>query len=185
MSAIPLITQRLLSRLAYIAPGGDSVRPWLHRLRGVNIGKNVWISQLVYIDELHPELVSIGDNTTIGLRTSIVTHLYWGGRKEDNGSHVVIENDVYVGPHCLILPNVRIGQGSVIKGGSVITRNVPPFSFWGFPSGEILGHVTVPLTREHSYEEFVKGLRPHRGPRPNGGNGKHKTVMSREKDPHD
>ncbi|MBE7558945.1 hypothetical protein HS125_08345 [bacterium] len=44
--------QRLLHKLAFIAPGGDTIRPWLHRMRGARIGKNVWISQFTYIDEL-------------------------------------------------------------------------------------------------------------------------------------
>lgn len=143
-------------------PGGDTLRPWLHRMRGAKIGKNVWISQLVYIDENHPELVTIGENSTIGIRTSIIAHIYWGRRRKTNRGHVVIEKNVYVGPHCVILPNVRIGEGAVIKGGTVVTRDVPPFTFWGSPSGGALGNVTVPLTREHSYEAFIKGLRPIR-----------------------
>jgi len=71
----------------------------------------------------------------------------------------VIEENVFVGPHCLILPNVRIGEGAVIKGGTVVTRDVPPFTFWGPPAAGPLGRVTVPLTPEHSYEEFVQGLK--------------------------
>jgi len=83
----------------------------------------------VYIDELHPEAVTIQDNCTIGLRTSIFTHFYWGPRKSTNGYHeVVIEKNIFIGPHCLILPDVRIGEGSVIKGGSVITRDILPFT---------------------------------------------------------
>jgi acetyltransferase-like isoleucine patch superfamily enzyme len=137
------------------------LRPWLHKLRGVEIGKDVWIAQLVYIDEIHPEMVTIGDNSTVGLRTSIFAHMYWGGRRESCG-RVIIEKDVFIGPHCLILPNVRIGQGAVIKGGTVVTRDVPPFTFWGLPQAGPLARVTIPLTWEYSYEEFVKGLRPIR-----------------------
>ncbi len=156
------ILKRFLHKIAYFGPGGKSFRPWLHRKRGVQVGRNVWISQYVYIDEIHPEGVSIGDNCTIGLRTSIFSHLYWGGRRENNGGRVVIEKNVFVGPHCVILPNVRIGEGSVIKAGTVVTRDVPPHTFWGAPQAEALGRVTVPLTSEDSYEEFVKGLRPIR-----------------------
>lgn len=150
---------RFLHKLAFIFPGGWSVRPWLHRIRGVKIGKDVWISQLVYIDELHPEAVSIGDNSSIGIRTSIITHLYWGGRQENKHGEVVIEKNVFIGPHCLILPNVRIGEGAVIKGGTVITRNIPPRTFWGTPSPEPIAKVNIPLTHQHSYEEFVQGLK--------------------------
>jgi acetyltransferase-like isoleucine patch superfamily enzyme len=38
---------------------------------------------------------------------------------------VVIEDDVFVGMHSLILKGVRLGAGSVIGAGSVVTRDVP------------------------------------------------------------
>jgi hypothetical protein len=159
---------RLLSRVAYFAPGGYSLRPTLHRWRGVKLGKGVWISQFVYIDELHPEAVTIGDNCTIGLRSSIFAHFYWGPRRAQNGlKPVVIGQDTFIGPHCVILPGVKIGAGCVIKAGTVLTRNVPDRTFWGPPDGGPLAEVTVPLTPAYSYEEFLRGLRPFR-PRLNG-----------------
>lgn len=154
--------KRIFHKIAFVAPGGWTLRPWLHRKRGVKIGTNVWISQFVYIDELHPEKVSIGDNCTIGLRTSIFTHFYWGGRKENDQGEVIIEKNSFIGPHCVILPNVRIGEGAVIKAGTVITRDVPPYTFWGSPQAGPLAHVTVPLTPDHSYKDFVRGLKPIR-----------------------
>ena len=154
------LSGRLLNKLAFIAPGGGSLRPWLHRVRGAQIGKHVWISQLVYIDELHPGDVEIGDNCTIGYRTSIFTHFYWGRRRPVSSGRVVIEKDVFIGPHCVILPNVRIGEGAVIRAGTVVSRNVPPHAIWGLPAADLLGVATVPLTPEHSYEEFTQGMRP-------------------------
>jgi len=82
--------------MAFILPGGYVVRPLLHRLRGAKIGRRVWISQYVYIDELHPEGVSIGDNSSIGLRTTILTHMYWGPRKSQNGFRPVIIEKNYL-----------------------------------------------------------------------------------------
>lgn len=161
MKTMNNIVNRFLHKIAFVFPGGYSMRPWLHRLRGATIGSNVWISQYVYLDELHPEGVTIHDNCTIGLRTSIITHLYWGRRKKTGGyREVVIEKNVYVGPHCLILPGVRIGEGSVIKGGTAVTGSVPAFTFWGYPNPGPLARITVPLTREYEYEDFVRGLRP-------------------------
>jgi len=159
---------RILHFVAFIGPGGDSLRPWLHRLRGANIGKRVWIARYVYVDELHPEEVTIGDNCTIGLRTSIFTHFYWGAKQDRSSGRVVIENNVFVGPHCVILPNVKIGQGAVIKAGTVVSRNIPPRTFWGSPSAKALGLVTVPLTAEHTYEEFVQGMRLRTKAKPRG-----------------
>jgi acetyltransferase-like isoleucine patch superfamily enzyme len=157
------VVQRLLGRIAYGLPGGFSVRPAFHRWRGVRIGKNSWISQHVYIDEIHPEAISIGDNVTIGIKTSIIAHMYWGSaREKDSAGPITIENDVFIGPHCVILPGVHIGKGAVIRAGTVVSRNVAPGLLIGNAGVQPLAEVTVPLTPEHSYGEFVKGLRPLR-----------------------
>ena len=160
MTPIPI--SRLLHKLAFVAPGGTSLRPWLHRRRGVRLGRDVFIAQFVYIDELHPDEVSIGDNSTIGLRTSIFAHFYFGRRQPSGNGPVVIERDVFVGPNCVILPNVTIGEGSVIRAGTVVSRSVPPRTLWGPPAAGPLGSVGVPLTHEHTYEEFARSIRPHR-----------------------
>lgn len=156
------LLSRLMHIIAFIGPGGGTLRPWLHRRRGVRVGKNVWLSHFVYIDDLHPEAVSIGDNCTIGMRTTIFVHMYWGRRKDGADGKVIIEKDVFIGPHCVILPNVTIGEGAVIKAGTVVSRNVPSHTFWGPPAAEPLGTASVPLTWEHSYDEFVQGIRLRR-----------------------
>lgn len=156
------IKSRILHKLASSVPFGGTLRPALHKARGVQIGDNVWISKFVYIDENHPECISIGNNSTIGLRTSIFAHTYFGMPRKTNPDKVVIGNNVFIGPHCLILPNVTIGDGAVIKGGTVVTRNVPPNTLYGMPNAEPLANLTVPLTSEFGYDEFVKGIRPFR-----------------------
>ena len=149
----------LINRLAFVCPGGYSVRPRLQRWRGARIADNVWIGLYVSIDDLHPSALSIGENCTIGLRTSILTHSYWGPRRPESNGKVVIEDDVYIGPHCVILPNVRIGRGAVVSAGSVVTRNVPAHTFWGPPAAAALGRVTVPLTPANGYDGFLRGIR--------------------------
>lgn len=156
------IFQTALSRLAYLVPGGDGLRPALHRWRGVSVGSNVWISQFVYLDELYPEAITIGDNSSIGLRSSIFAHFHWGPRRANAFKPVIIEPEVFVGPHSVILPGVRIGRGSVVKAGSVVSTNIPAGVFWGCEPGRPLATVAVPLTPANSYEEFVAGLRPLR-----------------------
>jgi acetyltransferase-like isoleucine patch superfamily enzyme len=41
---------------------------------------------------------------------------------------VIIEDDVWIGPNATILKGVRIGQGSLIEPGAMVTRSVPPWS---------------------------------------------------------
>lgn len=153
----------MLHRMAFFMPGGYRIRPGLHKLRGVKIEEDVWIAPFIYIDELHPEAVTIKKNASIGLRTSIFTHFYWGPKRSlDHAGPVMIEEDAFIGPHCVILPNVRIGKGAVVQAGTVITRDVPPGTFWGHSQAGPMARATVPLTKEYEYQEFVKGLRPIR-----------------------
>ena len=143
-----------------LCPGGASVRPRLHRWRGARIGHNAWMGLFVYIDELHPEALSIGNNCTLGIRSSIITHFYWGSRQPASIGTVVIEDDVFIGPHCVILPNVRIGAGSVIQAGTVVSRSVPPRTLWGPPEAGPVAEATVPLTANAGYAGFLRGLHP-------------------------
>jgi acetyltransferase-like isoleucine patch superfamily enzyme len=153
------ILQRLLRVIAYNVPGGDSLRPYFHALRGVHMGKNVWIGQYVYIDEIHPESISIGDYATIGIGCSIIAHLYWGPRGKGKPGNVVIENDVFIGPHSVILPNTHIGNGAVIQAGTTVSKNVPPGVLYGRTDPQILANVTIPLTKKVKMEDYLYGIR--------------------------
>ena len=157
---IRIFINRILSKIAFLAPGGFTFRPWLHRRRGVKISKGVWISQYVCIDEDHPENIIINENVSIGLRTTIIAHLYWERRGPDKkAGTVIIEKNAYIGPHCVILPNVTIGEGSVIMAGTVVSRNVPPNVLYGTPPPSPIARVTRPLIVGETYENFLLGLR--------------------------
>jgi serine O-acetyltransferase len=40
----------------------------------------------------------------------------------------VLEDEVWVGPHAIIVGNITIGRGSRIAGGAFVTDSIPPFS---------------------------------------------------------
>ena len=44
---------------------------------------------------------------------------------------VVIGDDVWIGANAVILPGVTIGEGSVIAAGSIVNKDVEPFSIVG------------------------------------------------------
>lgn len=156
------ILQRLLGKLAMVAPGGYTLRPWLHRRRGVKVGEHVWIGQYVYIDELHPEHVVIEDNAVIGLRCTIFAHFYTGGYAPDaKVGTVQIRRDAFLGPNCTILKDVVIGEGAVVVAGSVVGRNVPPGVVYGPPPPAPLAKITHPLIKDGKveYGKFLFGLK--------------------------
>jgi len=52
----------------------SSLRIFFHRLRGVNIGKNVFIGLDVHIDDDNPGLVKIEDNVFLTPECMLLTH---------------------------------------------------------------------------------------------------------------
>src|SRR4051812_44961286 len=51
---------------------------------------------------------------------------------------VIIEDDVWIGARTIILPGVRVGHGSIIGAGSVVTRDVPPYSVFAGNPGRVV-----------------------------------------------
>ena len=93
---------------------------------GNNVGKSstrLWIH----------ESVRIGNNVKIGgcvLITDTDAHpMDYVARRSSNectkSAPVVIEDDVWVGAHCIILKGVTIGARSIIGAGSVVTKSIP------------------------------------------------------------
>ena len=41
---------------------------------------------------------------------------------------IIVEDDVWIGARTVILSGVRIGQGAIIAAGSVVTKDVEPYS---------------------------------------------------------
>lgn len=54
---------------------------------------------------------------------------------------VVIEDDVWIGPGCMVFKGVRIGAGSFVEPGSVLTTDVPPRSRVAGNPARVLGQV--------------------------------------------
>lgn len=50
------------------------------------------------------------------------------GNKEMGGKSPIIENNVDIGANAIIIGNITIGAYSTIGAGSVVTKNVPPYS---------------------------------------------------------
>jgi len=89
--------------------------------------------------------VEIGNRVLIGYRSQILSANHCipldKSRVFNSGhtySPVFIEDDVWIGARCVILPGVRIGEGAVIAAGSVVTKNVPPFAIVGGVPAKII-----------------------------------------------
>jgi len=148
---------RLLQLIALWAPGAYSVRPALHRLRGVTVGRGGFIALGVILETDRPWQVSIGDRVTVNLRATVIAHfadLTGVGEDDPRRISVRIEDDVFVGPGAIILPNVTIGHGAVVTAGSVVTRSVPPLTVVQGNPAEPVARSEVPLVSTPAREYF-------------------------------
>lgn len=96
----------------------------------VNIGDNVGMSATrLWISKG----LTIGNNVKIGACTLLIdtdTHpIDYNIRRTSNegtkASPIKIEDDVWIGAHCIILKGVTIGARSIIGAGSVVTKDIP------------------------------------------------------------
>lgn len=124
----------LLYRLAFFCPL-NSWRVKMHRARGVNIGKNVYIGMQCAIDNAYPECIYIEDNVAIVNETTIIAHTnpyaHFEGVFPSQVSPILIKEGAWIGIKSIILPGVMIGKMSAVSAGSVVMRNVPDYTLVG------------------------------------------------------
>jgi len=137
-----------------ILPGGQSLRVLLHRARGVNIGKNVWISLNVVLETESPNLITIEDSVFIGIGVIVIAHF----RESRRG--VRIGKQAFIGPGVIILPNVEIGEGAVVTAGSVVTSSVPAMTVVQGNPAVSIAKCGVPLEPNTPFMEFSMRLKP-------------------------
>jgi maltose O-acetyltransferase len=107
-------------------------KPTIERLvaHGLQLGECVHISHELYIDGLHPWLISIGDYATLSPYVAIITHdaslVHHTG--QTRLGRVVVGKRVYVGVGAILLPGTNIGDDSVVGAGAVVHGEIPPAS---------------------------------------------------------
>lgn len=154
------IGNRVLQELARVLPGARSLRVHLHRWRGVRIGDGAWIGYDCVLETSRPHLIQIGKNAIISLRATLVAHFR-------GAEGITIEDDVFVGPGAIILPQVTLGRGSVVTAGSVVSASVPPMTVVQGNPARPIATCGFSLVGEHSLKAFYRSLRPiRRNPSP-------------------
>ena len=107
--------------------------PWF-----LKIGKNVWIGEEVWLDNLAQ--IEIGNNVCISQGAYIGTgnHNYTKKSFDLMVSKVIIEDGVWVGAKSIVSPGITLSSHSVITMGSVVTKNTLPYTIYhGNPAKEI------------------------------------------------
>ncbi len=103
----------------------------------ITIGNNCNFGSYTHITAINS--ITIGDNVLTGRFVLITDNSHGKSTIEENDIHpahrqfyskgpVTIEDNVWIGDKVSIMPNVCIGQGSIIAANSVVTKDIPPRS---------------------------------------------------------
>lgn len=123
----------ILHSLAYSSPhSGFAIK--MQKMRGVKIGKDCHFCPYVQIDLVYPELVSIGNNVTLGANSMIFAHMnptanlfLKKGEYTRKVESVEIKSGAVITPGSIIMAGVTIGENSIVSPGSVVSNDVPDY----------------------------------------------------------
>ena len=147
---IKAIYNRVLQSLTNL-PMLPSQRVWLHRRRGVRIGKDVFIGQGVLVDDAYPEKIIIEDKATVIARSIILAHSIYPNHFNKVLKGTVAETKIgqgaYVGAGAIVLPGANVGKYSIVGAGSVVTKSIPDYSKAVGAPAKVVGKINKKLVK--------------------------------------
>ena len=133
--------------------------------KNVRLGRSVYLKRNSIVGcATRESSIEIGENTTIGFNTIIISskritigedcmiapHVYIVdsnhgtalnrpfNQQENVSEDIVIEDNVWIGAHVVVLPGVRITAGAIVGANSTVTRNLTePGVYVGSPASKI------------------------------------------------
>jgi len=95
----------------------------------LKLGKDFDIGEFTYINSKYG--VEIGDNVQVGSHCSIYSHSTIDSKK----GPVILKKNCKVGSHSTIMPNVIVGENSVVAAYSFVNKTIPKNQIWaGVPA---------------------------------------------------
>jgi acetyltransferase-like isoleucine patch superfamily enzyme len=127
------IIGRILRVLAWIAPVYQ-FRASVWKMIGISIGRRVYIGNFAYFDAIHPNLIIIEDEVSIGSFTVILAHsngsLYHQRTKiyKQDPQPVLIKQGAWIASGAIILPGVTVGKAAIVGAGAVVSNDVKDYA---------------------------------------------------------
>ena len=110
----------------------------------LSIGQGCYLTGPLHIDLTAP--VHIGDRVYMGYDVMLITADHELGESSQRCGRRVyraihVEDGVWIGSRAVILPGVRLGRGSVVAAGAVVTRDVAPDTMVGGVPARLIRHL--------------------------------------------
>jgi acetyltransferase-like isoleucine patch superfamily enzyme len=109
--------------------------------RNIKIGEYCQINENVFIQgALIGKYVMIAPNVSIlnsthNFESIDLPMIKQGAIKYNNP---VIEDNVWIGRNAVILPGIKIGEGSIVAAGAIVTKDIEPYSIVGGVPAKLL-----------------------------------------------
>lgn len=141
-------TRDLVDKINQLGPRDESERQELLRQLCGRVGEDVHVEKPIHID--YGCNISFGDHVFINFDWTVLdccevkigSHVFIGPHvsfytahhpldKQERAKHIgfaepiTVEDNVWIGGNCVILPGVTLKEGCVIGAGSVVTKDVP------------------------------------------------------------
>ena len=150
-----------LGNWAMHAPWGG-VRKWLQRQRGVKIGKKVHWGTNVIVDNTFPNFVVIEDGASISGNDYFLAHAkplkYHTACAESFVAPIIVHKHAWIAINVTVLPGVEIGEGAIVSAGSVVSKDIPPFTVAKGNPAKVVADLSDILRSNYPPEEFERLL---------------------------
>jgi len=132
---------------------GTKIGTFVEIQKGVKIGKNCKISSHTFICEG----VTIKDNVFVGHNVTFVNDTYPRAtnlsgelqtEKDWEVEPILVDRGASIGSSATILPNVTIGENSIVGAGSIVTKDVPPSSIVAGNPARVINKIEKHSLRE-------------------------------------
>jgi acetyltransferase-like isoleucine patch superfamily enzyme len=112
----------------------------------VRVGANTWIGPFAMLDGRGR--IEIGEWCSVSTGVHIYTHdtVHWSltaGKAEFDVAPVSVGDRTYLGSQSVVLPGSTIGHHCVVGAGSLVNRDLPPYSIGVGVPVEVRGRVEI------------------------------------------
>ena len=119
----------------------------------LNIGAAIGERTMIDMNVVVGGRVVVGKNCHIGAGAVLA-----GVIEPPSADPVVIEDDVLIGANAVVLEGVRIGKGAVIAAGSVVVKNVEPYSVMAGVPAKLLKKVDAKTKEKTKLIDELRNL---------------------------
>ena len=173
LSICRIFRQHFISRGGFDSFGINSLiaTPYYGEYKNVSIGTRTYIGPRACLSATNAKIIFKG-HTSVGEDLSIHTgnhariigmfhnDITEANKPQGYDKDVVIEEDVWIGSRVTILMGVKVGRGSTIAAGAVVSKDVPPYSIvGGVPAKFIKFQWTIDEIIEHESKLYPEDQR--------------------------